>query len=246
MPRPFVLWIVLMVVVVLAMPLLVFAAPKYTTTSYNFRLTSTSTVQRFPFAVLEPGCIIAQVKPWSAATSSRVSANQLNLTVMVSRTIAQTTGPATSIVPLWTSLAVSDSDIIHSQTGAAVPIRSTVAISTARGTVSGMISGTISVEYPPSQTPCEFKARPSAMRGRIDLGWRYTGRLFRGSFLVERSSDGRRWIPVSACTRSIALAQYSCSDTTGLTSLTKYYYRVAAFNSIGAGPYSSCCLAATK
>ena len=71
----------------------------------------------------------------------------------------------------------------------------------------------------------QFRAVPSRTRGRIDVSWKYSGKGFNGSFVVERSTNGGAWRTLGACTQSVAgKGSYSCSDT-GLTSGTAYAYR---------------------
>jgi hypothetical protein len=221
MQRALVRWFVA-ALAVLAVPLIVVAAPHNATTSSSFSLSSTTTAQKFSVAVPEAGCIMAQIKSWSAATPGTTAAAQLTLNVTVSRRVAQTAGSATSLVPLWTSLALTTSDIVGVKSGTI-----TVGMLSSR---SSSARGTLWIEYPPSQTPCEFKALASTTRGRVNLNWRYTGRSFKGSFLVQRSSDGRMWSAVSACTRSASSSSYTCTDT-GLTSARTYYYRACAVSS---------------
>jgi hypothetical protein len=225
MQRALFYWI-LAALILLAVPLLAVAAPMMSplaapdraSTSSSFSLSTTTSSQRFTVPVSSAGCVLAQVKSWSAATSGTTAAGSLTLSLAVSRRTAQTTKAATSLVPLWTSVAFTSSDLAGTRSGTvtiALPSR------------SGSARGTLWIEYPPTQTPCEFKASPSRTRGRVDLSWRYTGSAFKGSFLVQRSSDGRTWRAVTACTRSASSSTYTCSDT-GLTSGRTYYYRACA------------------
>ena len=101
-------WIIA-ALLLLAVPLMVIAAPDRASTSSSFNLSSTITSQRFSVAVPEAGCIVAQIKSWSAATVGTTAATQLTLNVTVSRRVTQTSGSATSLVPLWTSLALTSS-----------------------------------------------------------------------------------------------------------------------------------------
>lgn len=206
----------------LAVPLIGVAAPDRASTSSSFSLSSTTTSQRVSVSVPEAGCIVAQIKSWSAATTGTTAAPQLTLNITVSRRVTQTAGSATSLVPLWTSLALTSSDIAGVRSGTITVSRASSRSSSARGTLW--------IEYPPAQTPCEFKALASTTRGRVNLSWRYTGRAFKGSFVVQRSSDGRTWSAVSACTRSASASTYTCTDT-GLTSARTYYYRACAVSS---------------
>ncbi len=76
-----------------------------------------------------------------------------------------------------------------------------------------------------ASTPCDFKATAARTKGRVDLSWRYTGQKFTGSFLVERSTDGKAWIMMAECTeRNPTAKSYTCANT-GLTSGRTYQYR---------------------
>ena len=72
----------------------------------------------------------------------------------------------------------------------------------------------------------EFRATPARLRGRIELSWKFTGKPFTGSFVVERSTNGGAWRAVSACVQPFdeSTTSYGCADT-GLTSGTRYAYR---------------------
>ena len=100
----------------------------------------------------------------------------------------------------------------------------------------GTAKGQITIEYPPTQVPCDLKALASKTKGQIDLSWIYTGKPFKGSFLIERSADNKVWNVVSKCTMSApasskaALSSYSCVDS-GLSSNNTYYYRACSITS---------------
>lgn len=220
MPRNLLRWISA-VLILCVTPLIAAAAPDHASTSSSFSLSATTISQKFNVSVPQAGCIVAQIKAWSAAATGTTAAAQLTLNITVGRRITQTAGSATSLVPLWTSLAFTSSDLSSVKSG-------TVTVSMAASR-SSSARGTVWIEFPPTQTPCEFKARPST-RGRVNLSWRYTGNAFKGSFVVQRSSDGRTWSAVSACTRSASSTSYSCTDT-GLTSARTYYYRACAVTS---------------
>ena len=218
-------WI-LAALILLAVPLLAaaaplaapLAAPDRASTSFSFSLSATTSSQKFTIPISSVGCLLAQVKSWSAATSGTTAASKLTLSLAVSRRTAQTTNAASSLVPLWTSVAFTSSDLAGLKSGT---------VTVTLPSRSGSARGTLWIEYPPAQTPCEFTAIPSRTRGRVDLSWRYTGSAFKGSFLVQRSNDGRTWSTISACTRSASSSVYTCSDT-GLTSKRSYYYRACA------------------
>lgn len=64
-------------------------------------------------------------------------------------------------------------------------------------------------------------------RGNVELAWNYGGKAFRGTFLVERSTNRTTWAPVTTCglSYSIRRTSYICTDSK-LTSGRGYYYRV--------------------
>jgi hypothetical protein len=63
-------------------------------------------------------------------------------------------------------------------------------------------------------------------RGEIDLRWIYGGKAFRGTFLVERSTNRTTWAPVTGCSLSYSMrtTSYTCTDSK-LISRRAYYYR---------------------
>ncbi len=76
-------------------------------------------------------------------------------------------------------------------------------------------------------TITNFTAIAATERGQINLNWRYTGKAFRGTFLVERSNNRTAWVPVTTCSLSYStrISTYRCADAR-LTSGRSYYYRV--------------------
>ena len=72
-----------------------------------------------------------------------------------------------------------------------------------------------------------FTATAGDARGEIDLRWIYGGKAFRGTFLVERSTNRMTWTPVTACSLSYSMrtTSYTCTDSK-LTSGRAYNYRV--------------------
>jgi hypothetical protein len=215
--------ILLALTVVAASP----ALPMAATSSYSFNLGSAyGDSDEFTFRITQPGCILAQVKSWSRSGTRGTTASQLALILNGSdRTsyYARQDGNASSIVPLWTSYAVSSREVSRVRTWT---------ISVNNFTRSGTANGILNLEYPSTLVPCEFEAMPSRTRGRIDLDWRYTGSYFSGSFLVERSTNGSTWSVVSTCKQSPTSSKtnFTCSDI-GLTSGRTYYYRACAITS---------------
>jgi hypothetical protein len=139
---------------------------------------------------------------------------------------ARVDGSVSSVSPLWVSYAVVSTQVSRVKTWT---------VSVINFTKIGTAKGTLNLKYPPTQMPCELKVAPSRTKGQIDLSWIYTGKSFKGSFLVERSTDGKQWSVVRACKKSsptalAASTSYSCSDT-GLKSSTAYYYRACAITS---------------
>jgi hypothetical protein len=197
------------------------------TTNFSFDVSSAySNKDAFKVPVTQAGCVLAQIKSWSPSSSRDTAASRLALMINGSdRTTAyaQQHGSASTIQPLWTSYAVAAADIKRVKTWT---------VSVSNFTRSGTAKGTVTVEYPPTRTPCELKVTASRTKGRVDLNWRYTGSSFRGFFLLERSSDGRTWSVVKGCTTSptTKVTTYTCADT-NLTSKTLYYYRACAISS---------------
>jgi hypothetical protein len=72
-----------------------------------------------------------------------------------------------------------------------------------------------------------FTATTGMQRGQINLNWRYSGKAFRGAFLVERSNNGTTWAPVTTCSLAYSSRStaYRCTDSK-LTSGRSYYYRI--------------------
>jgi hypothetical protein len=95
--------------------------------------------------------------------------------------------------------------------------------------INFMGNGAAQKACPSTTGLCDLKATASRTKGKVDLSWRYTGRSFRGFFLVERSTNRKTWSVVSTCKRSptTTATSYACSDT-GLRSGTTYYYRACA------------------
>lgn len=220
--------ILLMVVITLILVGTKLTLPTATVAAFPFEIGSDYDDNSEPFIVpvTQSGCILVQINSWSSASSIGTPASRLALMINGSdRTTAyaRQDGSASAIEPLWASYAVSAQDIERVN-------KWTVSVSnfTRRGTATGYIT----VEYPPTRTPCELQATTSRIKERVDLNWRYTGSSFRGSFLVERSTDGRTWRVVKGCTTfpKTTVTAYSCSDTS-LTSGTLYYYRVCAIAS---------------
>jgi hypothetical protein len=84
---------------------------------------------------------------------------------------------------------------------------------------------------PSNRTPCLLRAIPSQTKGKVSLSWRSNGIAFRGSFLVERSTNRSTWSAVSACGKTPTSAtRYYCTDSY-LRSGTIYYYRACAVTS---------------
>jgi hypothetical protein len=72
-----------------------------------------------------------------------------------------------------------------------------------------------------------FRATAGTQRSQIKLAWTYTGKAFRGTFLVQRSNNRTTWAPITTCSLSYSsrTTAYSCTDTK-LTSGRSYFYRV--------------------
>lgn len=220
-------WRLLMVGVVL----ISIAASSATLKDYKFDVNSTyGDRDSFNFTATESGCIVAKITSWSPSTTGGSPASELALILNGSdRTdyYARKDGGYTSIVPLWTSYSVTSDQVDKVKQWT---------ISVVNFTKKGTAKGTLNLEYPPTKMPCEFKITISRTKGQLDLSWVYTGKSFRGSFLVERTTDNNKWSVISACSKTAPSSSttkstsYSCSNT-GLTSKAKYYYRACAITS---------------
>lgn len=173
------------------------------------------------FTVMQAGCILAQIPSWTAAGNTS-KAEALSVVLYgpdPSGYYARTDGSASRIVPLWTSYAVESSDVGSQKKWK---------VSVFNFSRSGTAQGTVSLEYPPTRMPCQFRAAIPRDRtpGKIVLSWRYTGLSFSGGFVVERSTNGRQWTVVRDCTTGFSNQSndYACADN-GLTRGTTYYYR---------------------
>ena len=217
-------WFALLILLALALSAAGPASPTVKMQKFQFDIGSTyGDRNKFDFRVTKAGCILGQIKSWSRSGNTGPAAQELDLILNGSdRTgyYARNDGSRSSVSPLWVSYAVSSSEVGQVKTWT---------ISVINFTGRGSATGSINVEFPPTQVPCELKAAVSRTRGRIDLSWRHTGKFFRGAFLVERSTNGANWRVVRACTKKPSSRQtsYSCSDT-GLTSGGVYYYRACA------------------
>lgn len=206
------------------------ASPGMTTKDYNFDVGATfGDRDTFDFKVPVGGCIIAKITSWSPSGSNKTPASKLALILNGSdrsEYYSRIDGTTTIFVPLWTSYAVKTDQISK------VKIWT---ISVVNFTKSNTAKGILSLEYPPTQTPCELKVAASRTKGQLDLSWVYTGKAFKGSFFIERSTDGKTWNVISSCKKAAPTSDsnsssYSCSDT-GLKSSATYYYRACAVTS---------------
>ena len=173
--------------------------------------------------IAQAGCILARVYPWPPSTQGSTA---VKLALILNGSdikgyYARSDGDTADTLPLWTSYAVSPSQVTEVEEWT---------LSIVNFTEGGEAQGTIRLEFPPTQVPCELKATVPQTRGQIDLSWRYTGNPFKGFFLIERSTDNRTWSLIRACTQAPSRStSYACSDTG--TSGTRYYYRVCAVTS---------------
>jgi len=187
----------------------------------------------------EGGCLLAQIKPWpwSPSGTSKSRASQLALILNGSdqtEYYARADVKDSSVSPLWISFTVPSTKVTN---------KVTWTISVVNFSRSGTAEGTISLDYPPTQIPCELKAAVSKTSGKVYLSWRYIGKSFKGFFLVERSTNGKDWNKVvSGCKKASPTTastttpiDFSCSDT-GLTSGSTYYYRACVVTYTTATP----------
>ena len=198
--------------------------PDTTIKTFQFNVDSASKNRaKFDFRVTEAGCIVGQIKTWSSSTGSGPTAQQLALILNESNKTGyyvRNDGSTSTGSPLWISYAVTAQEV--SQVG-------TWSISVVNFTGYGTAAGTLQLETPPTFGPCEFQVALSRVKGQVELSWRHTGQFFRGSFLIERSSNGQTWNVVQTCTirPSARTTAYTCTDS-GLTSGQLYYYRACA------------------
>jgi hypothetical protein len=170
--------------------------------------------------VTTPGCILAQIKPWTPSTTDGRKAERLQLSLRNddrSFPYAGIAGQASPQVPLWLSYAVFPSDVARVVTWT---------LSVANLSNAGTARGVVRIEYPPTPMPCVLRAE--AQTNGVFLSWFYTGERFDGSFLIERSSNnGAAWRTIDACTTSVSNRTiYSCNDDTATTG--DFLYRACA------------------
>jgi hypothetical protein len=203
------------------------ASPRQTSVEFPFDLSAEAgDADTYEFKIASPGCILAQIRPWTATTKDGIKAPRLELAVLGADNSLQprqaVTNSCSSVSPLWVSYAVFSGE------AARVPSW-TVRVSNpdARGTARGIMK----IEYPPTQMPCALTARANR-QGGVDLTWRHSGRPFSGSFLVERSTDnGATWTAVSTCTVAVSNnSAYECRDE-GATITPRLLYRACAVTS---------------
>lgn len=160
----------------------------------------------FSLTVREPGCIQARAT-WSG--------NARTLAVILNgpgRTSAYKRQDGGSGVVLAYSATATD---VSRGTGWSITISNFG---------GGTASGSVTIEYPPTQTPCEVKAAPGSRAGQVVLSWKYTGKTLPGRFLAQRRTDNNIVCQVRPSTSQTA---YSCTDS-GLRSKTIYTYRVCS------------------
>jgi hypothetical protein len=202
------------------------AATSLTVQRYPFTLGSDyGASQSFQFSVREAGCVLARIEDWESLGTNTTPAEELALALADANSssyYARNDGGFSELLPLWVSYAISSAEVNTIKAWKVSVSNYTKGGSTA--------TGTLIVEIPPNQMPCEFRgAIPRLKKGQIDLSWRYTGKPFKGSFMVERLTQGAsQWQVVSACTQfPTSKDDFSCADTK-VTSGIRYYYRACA------------------
>lgn len=202
------------------------AAARHTSVDFPFNLDAQAgDAASFEFKIASPGCILAQIRPWTATTKDGTSVRRLDLAILGAdreQPRQALTNSSSAVSPLWVSYAVFSGE------AARVPSW-TIRVTNPDG--RGTARGIIKIEYPPTQMPCALTARASRPSG-VDLSWRHSGRPFSGSFLVERSTDnGKTWGPVSTCTLAVSNnAAYACRDESA-TVTPQLLYRACAVTS---------------
>lgn len=170
--------------------------------------------------VTTPGCILAQIKPWMASTPDGRKADRLQLALRNddrSFPYAGIAGQASPQVPLWLSYAVFPSDVARVTTWT---------VNVANLSNAGTARGVVRIEYPPTPMPCVLRAE--SQPNSVFLSWFHTGERFKGSFLIERSSNnGAAWRTIDACITSVSNRTiYSCNDDSATAG--DYLYRACA------------------
>lgn len=170
--------------------------------------------------VTTPGCILAQIKPWTPSTTDGRKADRLQLSLRNddrSFPYAGIAGQASPQVPLWLSYAVFPSDVARVVTWT---------LSVANLSNAGTARGVVRIEYPPTPMPCVLRAE--SQTNGVFLSWFYTGERFDGDFLIERSSNnGAAWRTIGDCTTRVSNRTiYSCNDATATTG--EFLYRACA------------------
>lgn len=172
----------------------------------------------FDIRVGGSGCIVASIEAWSPAAKGDSKAPQLALILNGDgndQAYARVDG-APGRAPLWMSYAVSEDEARRVGTWT---------VSVVNFSKAGSAKGVVKIEYPPAQTPCEFKA--IARKGLVNLSWTSTGEPMDGNFVVERR-EGADWSAVPDCTQAAAAgSSFSCRDEQVRRGAT-YVYRVCA------------------
>lgn len=179
------------------------AMPLLATKSFDVSLASGTRSTQFELPRIgEAGCIIAQIASWSGNTS-------LTLTIKGGSRSSQAVSASQG--PLWVSYPVSKDQASQRWI-----------VEASRGTGRETLRGRLVVEYPPTQVPCGFQAATSGRN--VTLTWSYNGPSFKGSFVVERSSDLRSWQAVY--TKTSGQGSFSYNDR--VSRAGTYWYRACA------------------
>jgi len=213
------IWLIITSIILLASSN---ANPAFSKMTKDFSIDSSYGARTtIPITIKQEGCVWAQAT-WPASSKAKTLALILN-------------GPGSDSA-YQRKDGKSDVVLYYSVTASDVKKGTNWSISIAN--FSGRTAkGQITIEYPPTQVPCELKAITSRTKGQIDLSWVYTGKSFKGSFLIERSTDNKTWSVISNCKKSAptsssktTLNNYSCADT-GLSRNKTYYYRACSITS---------------
>lgn len=166
----------------------------------------------FSFKVSTAGCIVAQVTTLSPSNAT------VRLDLSNSRTVANKTIRQSSIGTTWLTAPVP----------ASAANGSTWRLSVSAPT--GSAKGSVRIEYPPTQVPCEFTA--AARGSEVTLSWTAPARPSGGTFLVERSDATTRpaWRAVRGCNKPARESQaFRCAES-GVSN-GAYLYRACLVSS---------------
>jgi hypothetical protein len=234
------------------------AAPAHTSVDLPFDLAAQAGIKEsFNFKITAPGCILAQIRPWTSSQQDGARADRLQLSLHGedrANAYAFISGSPSAAAPLWISYAAFRPDVnrVNSWTITVMTVNN-------RGTARGVVR----IEYPPTQMPCALRATTAGSQSyaangnagdsvnggnsnrngssssissttnitnanSVNLSWLYTGETFKGIFLIERSSNnGAAWRTVNGCSVAVS-SRTSYNCTDPILASGDYLYRACA------------------